>query len=65
MEYFNDLFNGEVDKGEQTTIFQATEPLKNQEVTRTPRSNEAPGVDKVSTELLRTGGDETVKTNLC
>lgn len=38
---------------------------KNQEATRTPRNNKAPGVDNVPYELLRTGGDKTLKTNLC
>lgn len=26
-EYFNDLFDGEMDKGEQTAIFQPAEPF--------------------------------------
>lgn len=38
---------------------------KNKEATRTPRNNRAPGADNVPTELLRTGGDNTLKTNLC
>lgn len=30
-EYFNDLFNGEMDKGKQTSIFQPAEPFEEEQ----------------------------------